>query len=458
MKQRSSDGASSPIRRYVSPRSRWTVGRGTAIGATAALALVFVLIALWLMPNGADSPGWTSWIPSLLIIIVGVLIISLAMLFWPRKARVVAGRRSFSRRPSYGRNGVFKPRPSPNDPQRHDVSRSARGQYVPPAEPRDRAANPSQAVGRPVPASSPEKPARRVELAALTTSGVSGLTVDRGSSGRFDVYAATQVGLQHAKGGYPREDAYAIGGAAEQHWVFLAVADGLGSAENSHAAAQLASQTVLTLLHQRVPSLSSRDMRDGWPVIAQDIAAQVAAKLDVASVEAKARQLNYISAFSENSTRSSPACTLVFAALGPVTSAGYPLLWGSVGDSELLLVDLDSGQSSWLTYNETKQRGGMVSNATRAMPRDHQYLTAGSQFVATNTMTVLASDGMADAIRQEPEQYAKLLPEVAGPSPQEWMFGQLVGFDLPGLHDDRTVVAAWPRRVAQSCPHPEGNL
>ena len=108
-------------------------------------------------------------------------------------------------------------------------ARSAlRGQYVPPAQPRDRAANPSQAVGRPVPASSPEKPARRVELAALTTSGVSGLTVDRGSSGRFDVYAATQVGLQHAKGGYPREDAYAIGGAAEQHWVFLAVADGLG--------------------------------------------------------------------------------------------------------------------------------------------------------------------------------------------------------------------------------------
>ena len=460
MKQRSSDDTSSRSRRYVSPRSRWTFGRGTAIAATAALALVFALTALWFTLDG-DWPDWTSSIRPSLVIAVGALvglIIGVATLFWPRKAHVVAGRRSLSRRSRYGGNEGIRPRPSPSNLQGHDVSRTARGQYVAPADRWDSAANPSQAVGRPVPASSPEKPARRVELAALTTSGVSGLTVDRGSGGPFDVYAATQVGLQHAKGGYPREDAYAIGGAAEQNWVFLAVADGLGSAENSHAAAQLASQTALTLLHQRVPSLSSRDMCDGWTIIAQDIAAQVAAKLDVASVETKARHLNYISASSESSTKSSPACTLVFAALGPVTSAGYPLLWGSVGDSELLLVDLDSGQSSWLTYNETKQRGGMVSNATRAMPRDHQYLTAGFQFVATNTMTVLASDGMADAIRLEPEQYAKLLPEVAGPSPREWMFGQLVGFDLPGLHDDRTLVAAWPRRVAQSSPHPRAEL
>ena len=66
------------------------------------------------------------------------------------------------------------------------------------ADPTPRRSQPRPA-DPPMPAPPPIKPARRVELAALTTSGVSGLTVDRGSSGPFDVYAATQVGLQHAK-------------------------------------------------------------------------------------------------------------------------------------------------------------------------------------------------------------------------------------------------------------------
>jgi len=40
----------------------------------------------------------------------------------------------------------------------------------------------------------------------------------------FDVYAASQVGLQHAKNGDPREDAYAVGGDPVRGRVFLAVA------------------------------------------------------------------------------------------------------------------------------------------------------------------------------------------------------------------------------------------
>jgi serine/threonine protein phosphatase PrpC len=297
-----------------------------------------------------------------------------------------------------------------------------------------------------MPAPPPIKPARRVELAALTTSGVSGLTVDRGSSGPFDVYAATQVGLQHAKDGHTREDAYALGGLSELGWVFLAVADGLGSAENSHAAAQLASQTTIKLMHERVPSLVPANVHDEWMAISAAIAAEVAAGLGATAVDEFARQLSYEATAPPPSKRSAPACTLVFAALGPVSPRGYPLLWGAVGDCELLLVDLDSGQQSWITHNPTKQRGGMVSNVTSALPNDYQHVKAGFQTAAPNMMTVLASDGMAEAIRLVPEQYRTLLPQVAGPSPAEWMFGELVGFDLPGLHDDRTIIAAWPRR------------
>jgi serine/threonine protein phosphatase PrpC len=356
------------------------------------------------------------------------------MVFWTQPRRRATGRRSRCLRPD--RSTVVAHESGADNPQQPDGWRgptadptSGRGELLPPHPP-------------------PIKPARRVELAALTTSGVSGLTVDRGSSGPFDVYAATQVGFQHAKDGHTREDAYAIGGAPDIGRVFLAVADGLGSAENSHAAAQLASQTAVKLLRQYVRDVDpGSGLGSGWDALARKIAAETADALDVGSVEERARQLSYEPGASHGAKRSPPACTLIFAGLGPVSDKGYPLLWGCVGDSELILVDLDSGRPDWLTHNATKQAGGMISNVTRALPRDRQHVTSGYRDLAPNTMTVLASDGMADAIRQEPAQYAQLLPQVTDPATTEWMFGELVGFDLPGLHDDRTIVAAWPRRT-----------
>ncbi|WP_084509338.1 protein phosphatase 2C domain-containing protein [Nocardia pseudovaccinii] len=288
--------------------------------------------------------------------------------------------------------------------------------------------------------------ARPVELPALTTSGVSGLTVDRGRSGRYDVYAATQVGLSHAKDGNTREDAYAIGGDPDRGWVYLAVADGLGSAANSHAAAQRATRTCLTLLHRYASSLDRIGYPSTWEPLAAEITAKVAAQLDAGSVDGLAAELDYRSPHGagDNKRTSIPACTLAFAALGPVSADGYPLAWATVGDCDLLLVDLNSGATKWLTQHATKR--GMISNVTPSLPRDADRVIAGFTFVPSNLMVVLASDGMADAIRLVPEQFATLLPQIAGPRPAEHVFGQLVGFDLPGLHDDRTIVAAWPTR------------
>lgn len=290
------------------------------------------------------------------------------------------------------------------------------------------------------------EPVRPVELPALTTSGVSGLTVDRGRSGRYDVYAATQVGLSHAKDGNTREDAYAIGGDPDRGWVYLAVADGLGSAANSHAAAQRATRTCLTLLHRYASSLDRIGYPSTWEPLAAEITAKVAAQLDAGSVDELAAELDYRSPHGagDNKRTSIPACTLAFAALGPVSADGYPLAWATVGDCDLLLVDLNSGATKWLTQHATKR--GMISNVTPSLPRDADRVIAGLTFVPSNLMVVLASDGMADAIRLVPEQFATLLPQIAGPRPAEHVFGQLVGFDLPGLHDDRTIVAAWPTR------------
>jgi serine/threonine protein phosphatase PrpC len=412
-------------RRSATERHRLPIVRLVPLGLVVVLALAFGFVAATLTPR-VDPAGTP---PAF----VGALGTGLIMVFWTQSRRLATGRWSIRLRPD--RSTVVEQDSGANNPEQ-------------PGGQRGPTADPTPGRGEPLPPHPPPiKPARRVELAALTTSGVSGLTVDRGSSGPFDVYAATQVGFQHAKDGHTREDAYAIGGAPDIGWVFLAVADGLGSAENSHAAAQLASQTAVKLLRQHVRDVDPGRRESDWMALAPKIAAKIAEALDPSSVEERARQLSYEPGASHDAKRSPAACTLIFAGLGPVSDKGYPLLWGCVGDTELILVDLDSGQPNWLTHNPSKQAGGMISNVTFALPRDYEHVTKGYKDLRPNTMIVLASDGMADAIRQEPAQYAELLPQVAGGSPKEWMFGELVGFDLPGLHDDRTMVAAWPRRT-----------
>lgn len=333
------------------------------------------------------------------------------------------------------------------------VANVRRGGFQPPHAPSTFAGRPmpaaQQAPPRPTASSSgPKKASRPVSLSALTTSGLSGLTVDRGTSGHFDVYAATQVGLQHAAHGQTREDAYAVGNAGESGWVFIAVADGLGSARNSHAAAQIAAKSAIAQMHQRLSALNPTHAAPRWRGIAAEIVSSVEAALTPQSADNLAAHLNFVPARPYGDLkRAAPACTLAFAALGPVHEDGYSLLWGCVGDSDILLVDLQSQRVDWLTDTPTKQGGGLVSNVTHALPRDADQVRAGIVQASTSVMTVLASDGMADAIRQETEQFAQLLPQVAQRRPSEWQFGEIVGFDLPGLHDDRTLIAAWPRHA-----------
>jgi serine/threonine protein phosphatase PrpC len=228
--------------------------------------------------------------------------------------------------------------------------------------------------------------------------------------------------------------------------VFLAVADGLGGAQDSHAAAQIATRSTLQQLASRLHGVDPSRAAEQWPSIATDVVAAVSAELDPTLIGRWAERLGYVAASSAGNRKpSAPATTLVFAALSPVYEEGYRLLWGAVGDSDVLVLDIDSGNIDWLTITTTKQSGGLISNITHALPRDANQLRTDSKLLSTSTMTVLATDGMADAIRLEQRQFGELLPQIAKTSPDEWRFGELVGFDLPGLHDDRTIVAAWPR-------------
>lgn len=286
--------------------------------------------------------------------------------------------------------------------------------------------------------------AKRVVLPALTVSGTSGLTVDRGSTDRFDVYGATLVGRSHARAGHSREDAYALG-ASHSGSVYIAVADGVGSTRNSHAAAVIAVQEAVRQLHHFVPKLDWAARGADWPDVAAAIARNIAQRLTPPAVDDLAHRIGYAAPYGADEQKTAaPACTIAFAALGPVTAQGYRLLWGCIGDCDVLVVDMEHESIGWRTRNPTKMPGGPVSNITEPLPGHVNALRAGAEMLSERSMAVLATDGMADALRAETSQFAKLLPQVARSRPSEDVFGQIVNFDLPQLHDDRTLVAAWP--------------
>lgn len=92
-------------------------------------------------------------------------------------------------------------------------------------------------------------------LRQRTSSGLSGLTVDRGAVGAFEAYAATQARLQHSGYGRVREGSDAIGSWCNENWAFLAVADGLGSSACAHIPSRLAAQSAIRTLCENFPGL-----------------------------------------------------------------------------------------------------------------------------------------------------------------------------------------------------------
>jgi serine/threonine protein phosphatase PrpC len=303
----------------------------------------------------------------------------------------------------------------------------------------------------PLPLTPEHAPARAVDLPRSTSSGVSGLTADRGRCGAFEVYAATQAGLQHARYGETREDAYAIGGEPSSGWAFLAVADGLGSTGNAHAAAVRASRRAVVLLRQAAAEFVSDALSpERWAQIAAELIAGIARSLDPGELAALAAETGFEGARGPRSDKSAraPACTLIVAALRPAAHGAFSVLWAGVGDCELLLVDTRRKSLRWVTQNAAKSRAA-ITNVTAALPRQPEAVVVGIEHVDAGTLVVLASDGAGDAIRMVPEHYEQLLPTIVSLVPSAREFSEVVDFDLPGLHDDRTLVMAWLRAAGR---------
>ncbi|MBJ8347985.1 protein phosphatase 2C domain-containing protein [Antrihabitans sp. YC2-6] len=281
-------------------------------------------------------------------------------------------------------------------------------------------------------------------LGQRTTSGSSGLTVDRGTAGQFETYAASQVGLSHSTYGRIREDSYAIASWPDDGWAFLAIADGVGSSVNSHIASKIAVEVAVSTLQENLPARGRPTLDPAeWARFSRHLVETVAREMRGRPIEQLAKIDGFASLTPTQKTNTDPSCTLIVVALGPETGGRYPVFWATVGDSDLVFVDDRTGVIDWATNNSQKV-GPIVSNVTWALPRDVNQMSSGSALRSRDTAVVLMTDGMADIFRGAERTVAAQLATVTATRPHEHVFAEIINVDVPGLTDDRTLVAAWP--------------
>ena len=229
---------------------------------------------------------------------------------------------------------------------------------------------------------------------------------DGGDGAWCALRAASVAGVRHRLAGQSADDSYcwSFGEGA----LVVAVADGLGSVPGSARAAA-------------------------------DAAAAAVTAAAAAAVAAPEQALDDAVGAANEAARGGGATTVAVAVVHPDGR-----VWlARVGDSTALVLSAEAG---WVESFDPPSGDDVVGAPTAALPSpdpepEHAAVTLGPAQVL-----VLATDGIADPLRDGP---ATVAPALAGgllrpPSPLE--LAALADFSRQGCHDDRTVVAVWLER------------
>jgi serine/threonine protein phosphatase PrpC len=263
-------------------------------------------------------------------------------------------------------------------------------------------------LGRPSPAARAEP-----ELAATGTAGRAGWRADGASSDWCTVRAASVVGARHRLAGQASDDSYAW--ALTDGRLIVAVADGVGSVAGAGAAAARAAESAVTAPAGEAVELTAAGSATGVGPAA-DVLQMAIAAANRAIVEG--------------------ATTLVVAV---VERDGHVAL-ARVGDSTAFVVADDAAVELFPAPDPDR-----ADTATAALPaEDPEPEMAGTELVAGAAL-ILVTDGVAEPWRDGPTTVAPALIEgLRRPAPPIQLLA-LADFERQGCHDDRTLVAVWPK-------------
>jgi serine/threonine protein phosphatase PrpC len=230
---------------------------------------------------------------------------------------------------------------------------------------------------------------------------------DGGAAGPWRLRVASVVGVRHRLAGRPGQDAY--GWLCDGSTVLAAVADGLGGVDGSRHAALAAVSAALA---------AGRSARDGsapWDGVC------------AAAVEEAGRAV----------AAAGGATTLVVVA----ASSGGVCRLARVGDSAAMVLEGGEWHDVFLPPGGGDDE--MVSTATPALPDTGDAVEEEEVVLAGGGVLVLASDGVADPIRDGPTTVAPAYADSLAEPPSPLALAGLLDFSRQGCHDDRTLLGLW---------------
>jgi hypothetical protein len=253
------------------------------------------------------------------------------------------------------------------------------------------------------------------------------------------MHAGSVIGPEHRspKGLAPREDAYGAASADDPSVLVAAVADGVGSARDSHVASQMAVEEILSMpILKRVTVADLAALSEGmgqWKNTALQVMEAVSTKLNEEAVDRRARLTDRAKHSGGRPRPSAPATTLVLALaamLGDVTR----VVWCAVGDSEVAVLEPDSPDSvKWQTNPQDRAQG------TRSLPRDSRHVEVGCCCLRPGEALLLMTDGCERVLSLDPEAHGllcRIVDEPADPVP----IVEVLHRYPSGATDDRTLL------------------
>ena len=263
--------------------------------------------------------------------------------------------------------------------------------------------------------------------------------IDGWSNGRVVVRAASVRGYQHRYDGSPRQDDFALLASDDGRMVFLAVADGLSSARNSHIGSSYATRYAVRWLNQSVASNAKET--DGGRIDWERMLSDCIRSTSWFLLQETARLFGVEKDVS--SAARVTATTLVCAAV--VTEDDRISVYSvSVGDSGVWL--LADSEFIPLSGGKSPDADGITDSSVQhflpgGIPETfdvaHHDLAAGS-------VLLLGSDGFGDPLGSGRGAVGDLFRETfEGRIPSRHEFAHVLDFQRETFDDDRTLVGVW---------------
>jgi Protein phosphatase 2C len=254
---------------------------------------------------------------------------------------------------------------------------------------------------------------------------------DGWSTDHFTVRLASVRGYSHRYRGTPRQDQAEVVIHPQTGTCIFAVADGVSSAQQSHAGASAACRTAISVLRWQ---LQAGHPATDWNLVIDETAR---------ALTRAASQILRERDPAPEAVEALVATTLTTGRVVPGPDGTATVSLVQIGDSGAWLLQADRYYPMLAPKNDP--HAPVLSSAVTPLPRKPSPLMPLEFACPPDCVLLIGTDGFGDPLGSGEGQVGRLFAEHLSYPPPPRGFAHLLDFSRETFDDDRTLVAIWPR-------------